>query len=132
MQSRCRLPACSTKLLEAEALELPRHVLLVGLKRAAADLKELRVAPQPLHGVLSHVPVATEHLPHAYVSQALARAFQYVGLCMDGAGRHAQCHVDARTCIARSATFLPIVVQNNLTPSVSSRLPATPTARTHR
>jgi ABC-type hemin transport system ATPase subunit len=46
----------------ADAGEVARHVLLVRLERAAADLEQLRVAPQPLDVVLAHVAVAAEHL----------------------------------------------------------------------
>src|SRR4029453_17100295 len=45
--------------------QVARDVLLVRLDRAAADLEQLRVAPQPLHPVLPDVAVAAEHLDRA-------------------------------------------------------------------
>ena len=38
------------------------HILVVGLERAASDLQEFGVPPQPLHLVLIAVPVSTKNL----------------------------------------------------------------------
>src|SRR5688572_32958270 len=48
-----------------------RQVLVVRLERAAADLEQLGVAPEPLDHVLAHVAVAAEHLDRG-VGDALA------------------------------------------------------------
>ena len=39
--------------------EIAREILVVSLERAAANLQQLRVSPQPLDDVLAHVAVPT-------------------------------------------------------------------------
>ena len=77
--------------------QIPRQVLVVGLERAAADLEQLGVAPEPLDHVLAHVAVAAQHLDRR-VGGALAGlgGEQLGGVGVDALARGARGRSGAR------------------------------------